>query len=208
MTDQGPSSTTRASVTVGLTGGIASGKSTVSRRLAELGAVVIDADAIARNLQKPGERGLIGIREHFGDSVIDQSTGELLRQELANIVFNDEQQLETLNGIIHPMVREETARLISGAAPGSVIVYDMPLLLETGQHVDMDQVLVVEAPIEERVRRMVTDRGMDADDARRRIAAQATDERRRAVATTVFDNSGTVDELVRQVDEWWRSRAA
>lgn len=208
MTEQGPSSITRTSMTVGLTGGIASGKSTVSRRLAELGAVVIDADAIARNLQKPGERGLIGIRKHFGDSVIDPSTGELLRQELANIVFNDEQQLETLNGIIHPMVREETARLISAAAPGSVIVYDMPLLVETGQHVDMDQVLVVEAPIEERVRRMVTDRGMDADDARRRIAAQATDEQRRAVATTVFDNSGTVDELVRQVDEWWRSQAA
>lgn len=207
VTDESPSSNTRGSVTVGLTGGIASGKSTVSRRLAELGAVVIDADAIARKLQKPGERGLVGIRNHFGDSVIDPSTGELLRQELANIVFNDELQLEALNGIIHPMVREETARLISEAAPGSVIVYDMPLLVETDQHADMDQVLVVEAPVEERVRRMVTDRGMDADDARRRIAAQATDEQRRAVATTVFDNSGTVDELVHQVDEWWRSQA-
>ncbi len=194
-------------VTVGLTGGIASGKSTVSRRLAELGAVVIDADAIARDLQKAGERGLNAIREHFGDSVIDPVTGELLRQELANIVFNDELQLETLNGIIHPMVREETARLMAEAAPGSVVVYDMPLLVETGQHTDMDQVLVVEAPIEERVRRMVTDRGMADDDARRRIAAQATDEQRRAAATTVFDNSGTVDDLLQQVDEWWRSQA-
>ena len=192
--------------TVGLTGGIASGKSTVSRRLTELGAVVIDADAIARDLQKPGRRGLTAIRAHFGDSVIDPATGELLRQELANLVFNDELQLETLNGIIHPMVREETARLIEQAARGSVIVYDMPLLLETGQHADMDQVLVVEAPIEERVRRMVTDRGMNPDDARRRIAAQATDEQRRAAATTVFDNSGSVEDLLNQVDAWWRPR--
>ncbi|MDO5366727.1 dephospho-CoA kinase [Kocuria sp.] len=196
----------RALETVGLTGGIASGKSTVSRRLAELGAVVIDADAIARDLQKPGRRGLTAIREHFGDSVIDPGTGELLRQELANIVFNDELQLETLNGIIHPLVREETARLIERAAPGSVIVYDMPLLVETGQHAGMNQVLVVEAPIEERVRRMVTDRGMDPDDARRRIAAQATDEQRRAAASTVFDNAGSIEDLLNQVDAWWRHR--
>lgn len=190
---------------VGLTGGIASGKSTVSRRLAELGAVVIDADAIARNLQKPGERGLTAIREHFGDAVIDAASGELKRQELATIVFNDERQREALNGIIHPMVRAETARRIAGAAPGSVIVYDMPLLVETGQHADMEQVLVVEAPVEERVRRMVADRGMADDDARRRIASQATDEQRRAAATTIFNNSGTVADLVRQVDAWWRT---
>lgn len=204
VSDRNIKSGDRSVMTVGLTGGIASGKSTVSRRLGELGAVVIDADAIARNLQQPGERGHSAIREHFGDAVIDPTTGELLRQELANIVFNDQVQLEALNGIIHPMVREETARLIEAAAPGSVIVYDMPLLVETGQHSDMDQVLVVEAPVEERVRRMVTDRGMADDDARRRIAAQATDEQRRAAATTVFDNSGTVQDLVRQVDEWWR----
>lgn len=206
MTDTRSAESSRATETVGLTGGIASGKSTVSRRLAELGAVVIDADAIARELQKPGERGHTAIQEHFGTSVIDPQTGELLRQELANIVFNDELQLQALNGIIHPLVREETARLIAGAASGSVIVYDMPLLVETGQHRDMDQVLVVEAPIEERVRRMVTDRGMGPDDARRRIAAQATDAQRRAAATTVFDNSGTVADLLRQVDDWWRSQ--
>lgn len=192
--------------TVGLTGGIASGKSTVSGHLAELGAVLIDADVIARDLQKPGQRGLTAIREHFGESVIDPTTGELLRQKLASIVFNNELQLETLNGLIHPMVREETTRLIEQAAPGSVIVFDMPLLVETGQHADMDQVLVVEAPLEERVRRMVTDRGMDADDARRRIAAQATDEQRRAAATVVFDNSGSVEDLLNQVDTWWRHR--
>lgn len=194
--------------TVGLTGGIASGKSTVSRRLAELGAIVIDADAIARDLQKQGQRGLTAIREHFGESVIDPVTGELLRQELATIVFNDELQLEALNGIIHPMVREETARLIEQAVPGSVIVYDMPLLVETGQHTDMDRVLVVEAPIEERVRRMVDDRGMEPDDARRRIASQASDEQRRAAATTVFDNSGSVEDLLNQVDAWWHCRGA
>ena len=165
MSDRNIKAGDHSVMTVGLTGGIASAKSTVSRRLGELGAVVIDADAIARNLQQPGERGHSAIREHFGDAVIDPTTGELLRQELANIVFNDQVQLEALNGIIHPMVREETARLIEAAAPGSVIVYDMPLLVETGQHSDMDQVLVVEAPVEERVRRMVTDRGM-ADDGR------------------------------------------
>ncbi|WP_431812833.1 dephospho-CoA kinase [Kocuria sp. cx-455] len=197
---------TRPVETVGLTGGIASGKSTVSRRLAELGAVVIDADAIARDLQKPGQRGLTAIRGHFGESVIDPTTGELLREELARVVFNDELQLETLNGMIHPMVREETARLIEQAAPGSVIVFDMPLLVETGQHADMDQVLVVEAPLEERVRRMVTDRGMDPEHARRRIAAQATDEQRLAAATTVFDNSGSVEDLLSQVDTWWRQQ--
>lgn len=188
---------------MGLTGGIASGKSTVSRRLAELGAVVIDADALAKDLQRPGEPGHTAIREHFGDSVIDPATGELLRQELARIVFNDERQLAVLNGIIHPMVREETARLIAEAAPGAVVVFDMPLLVETGQHADMEHVLVVEAPLEERVRRMVTDRGMADDDARRRIAAQASDEQRRAVATTVLDNSGSKEQLLRQVDDWW-----
>lgn len=206
MTEQVRSSAGRTMRTVGLTGGIASGKSTVSRRLVELGAVVIDADAIARQLQEPGERGLIAIREHFGDTVIDPATGELLRQELAHIVFNDTGQREALNGIIHPMVREETARLIAQAAPEAVIVFDMPLLVETGQHTDMEQVLVVEAPLEERVRRMVTDRGMTPDDARRRIAAQASDEERRAVADVVFDNSGTVADLLRQVDGWWRSQ--
>ena len=206
MGDGGSRANGRPVETVGLTGGIASGKSTVSRRLAELGAVVIDADAIARNLQKPGQRGLTAIREHFGESVVDPTSGELMRQKLANIVFNDELQLRALNGLIHPMVREETARLIEQATPGSVIVFDMPLLVETGQHADMDQVLVVEAPREERVRRMVTDRGMDADDARRRIAAQATDEQRRAAATVVFDNSGSVEDLQNRVDAWWRRR--
>lgn len=188
---------------VGLTGGIASGKSTVSQRLRELGAVVVDADAIARALQRPGERGYLAVREHFGDAVIHASTGEIDRPALAHIVFNDAAQLEVLNGIMHPLVREEAARLVGEATPGAVIVHDIPLLVETGRHAEMDRVLVVEAPVEERVRRMVTHRGMDPDDARRRIAAQATDEQRRAVATTVFDNSGTVADLTRQVDEWW-----
>lgn len=205
MAEHGRDSARNTVRTVGLTGGIASGKSTVSLRLAELGAVVIDADAIAKDLQRPGQPGHTAIREHFGESVIDPATGELLRQELAKIVFNDERQLEILNGLIHPMVREETARLIAQAAPGAVVVFDMPLLVETGQHQDMQHVLVVEAPLEERVRRMVTDRGMAADDARRRIASQASDAERRAVATTVFDNSGSVEQLLRQVDEWWDS---
>ena len=188
---------------VGLTGGIASGKSTVSRRLADLGAVVVDADAIARRLQEPGEAGYEAVVGHFGDTVVDAATGRLGRAALAGIVFADEARLAELNAIMHPLVRAEAARLAAAVPPGGVLVQDIPLLVETGQHADMDRVLVVEAPEAERVRRMVADRGMDPDDARRRIAAQASDAQRRAVATTVFDNSGTREDLVRQVHEWW-----
>ncbi|WP_144830029.1 dephospho-CoA kinase [Kocuria rhizophila] len=188
---------------VGLTGGIASGKSTVSRCLADLGAVVVDADAIARRLQEPGEDGYEAVVEHFGDIVVDAATGRLDRAALAGIVFADEAKLAELNAIMHPLVRAEAARLAADVPPGGVLVQDIPLLVETGQHADMDRVLVVEAPEAERVRRMVADRGMDPDDARRRIAAQASDAQRRAVATTVFDNSGTPQELERQVRQWW-----
>ena len=188
---------------VGLTGGIASGKSTVSRCLADLGAVVVDADAIARRLQEPGEAGYEAVVGHFGDTVVDQATGRLDRAALAGIVFADEARLAELNAIMHPPVRAEAARLADAVPPGGVLVQDIPLLVETGQHADMDRVLVVEAPEAERVRRMVADRGMDPDDARRRIAAQASDAQRRAVATTVFDNSGTREDLVRQVHGWW-----
>lgn len=191
---------------VGLTGGIASGKSTVSRRLAELGALVVDADAIARALQQPGEPGYEAMVEHFGERIVQPDTGALDRAAVAAIVFDDAAQLEALNKIIHPLVRRETARLVGEVPPGGVVVHDIPLLVETGQHRAMDEVLVVQAPEAERVRRMVEDRGMRPEDARRRIAAQATDAQRRAVATAVLDNSSTIEDLLAQVDEWWRTR--
>ncbi|MGK4217926.1 dephospho-CoA kinase [Kocuria marina] len=191
---------------VGLTGGIASGKSTVSRRLSELGALVVDADAIARALQEPGEPGYEAMVAHFGERIVRPDTGALDRAAVAAIVFDDAEQLAALNGIIHPLVRRETARLVSEVPPGGVVVHDIPLLVETGQHRAMDEVLVVQAPEDERVRRMVEDRGMSPEDARRRIAAQATDEQRRAVATAVLDNSTTIEDLLAQVDEWWRTR--
>ena len=193
---------------VGLTGGIASGKSTVSRCLADLGATVVDADAIARALQEPGAPGHTGIVEHFGDRVLERGTGRLDRAALAAVVFADPDELAALNAVMHPLVRAEAARLASAVAPGGVLVQDIPLLVETGQHADMDRVLVVEAPEPERVRRMVADRGMDPEDARRRIAAQASDAQRRAVATTVFDNSGTREDLERQVRQWWEAETA
>ncbi|RLZ03468.1 dephospho-CoA kinase [Kocuria tytonicola] len=193
---------------VGLTGGIASGKSTVSRCLARLGAVVVDADALARELQEPGAPGLAAIVAHFGEQVLDRGTGRLDRAALAALVFADREELAALNGIMHPLVRAEAARLAATVPPGGVLVQDIPLLVETGQHTDMDRVLVVEAPEAERVRRMVADRGMDPDDARRRIAAQASDAQRRAVATTVFDNSATRQDLERQVRQWWEAETA
>ena len=193
---------------VGLTGGIASGKSTVSRCLADLGAVVVDADAIARELQEPGAPGLAAVVAHFGEQVLDRDTGRLDRAALGALVFADREELDALNGIMHPLVRAEAARLAAAVPPGGVLVQDIPLLVETGRHADMDRVLVVEAPEDERVRRMVSDRGMDPDDARRRMAAQASDAQRRAVATTVFDNSGTREDLERQVRRWWEAETA
>ena len=192
---------------VGLTGGIASGKSTVARRLAEHGALVVDADAIARELQEPGAVGYEAVLEHFGPAVV-RDDGALDRVALARIVFGDPAQLEALNGIMHPLVRARTSRLLADVPPGGVVVHDIPLLVETGQHEQMDRVLVVEAPEAERVRRMVEDRGMAEQDARRRIAAQAKDEDRRAVATTVLENTGSIAELEAQVDEWWNREAA
>lgn len=189
---------------MGLTGGIASGKSTVSRRLSELGAVIVDADAVARQLQEPGEPGYRAIVEHFGSEVVESASGALNRAAIAQIVFNDESQLAMLNAIMHPLIHAQTTALVDSAPPGSVVVHDHPLLVETGRYAQMDHVLVVEAPVEERVRRMMTDRGMSEADARARIAAQATDQERRCVATRVLENSGTQKDLLVQVEDWWR----
>ena len=189
-------------LTIGLTGGIASGKSTVSRRLRELGATVIDADAIARSLQEPGQPGLQRIAGEFGPSVLTPD-GRLDRAALGTLVFADPDARQRLNAIMHPLVREEAERLAAAAGEESVVVEDIPLLVETGQHGRFDLVLTVQAPSEQRVRRMVEDRGMPEADARARIAAQATDEQRAAVSSGVLVNDGSVQQLIDRVDTWW-----
>lgn len=191
---------------VGLTGGIGSGKSTVARMLRQQGAVVVDADAIARELMAPGSPVLDDVAEAFGPDVLDAS-GALDRAGLARIVFGDDEARERLNGIVHPAVRAESQRLVDGAASApdfaGVIVQDIPLLVETGQGGDFDAVIVVEAPEDLRVDRLVSSRGMAEEDARARIRAQATDDQRRAVATRIIDNSGEPEATAAQVETIW-----
>lgn len=190
---------------IALTGGIASGKSLVSARLAEHGAVVIDADLLAREVVEPGTPALASIAEQFGASVID-SEGRLDRAALGAIVFADPAGLELLNGITHPAVRALTRDRIAAAEaanPNAIIVYDVPLLAEANVAHGYDLVVVVEADEAERIRRMVDNRAMSRDDAERRLRSQASDEERGAIADVVIDNSGTVGRTLAQVDALW-----
>ncbi|MFI7679014.1 dephospho-CoA kinase [Actinophytocola sp. NPDC049390] len=189
---------------VGLTGGIGSGKSTVARRLAEHGAVVIDADRIAREVVEPGTDGLAEIRAAFGDDVI--SDGALDRARLARRVFTDEAARATLNGIVHPRIGARTAELMAAAPEDGIVVHDVPLLVENHLGPAYHLVLVVDAPEEERVHRVVRDRGMSEQDARARITAQATEEARRAAADVWLDNGGSPDEVLAVVDALWADR--
>ncbi len=191
---------------IGLTGGIGSGKSTVSALLAQRGAVVVDADRIAREVLEPGTPGLAQVVDAFGEAVL-ATDGSLDRQALAAIVFADPDARAELDGIVHPLVRARTAELVAAVPEGSVVVNDVPLLVETGQQGSYDLVLVVAADPETRVSRLVQ-RGLTAEDARARMAAQATDEQRRAVADVVLDNSGTREQLAEQVDRFWTERVA
>jgi dephospho-CoA kinase len=190
---------------VGLTGGIAAGKSLVAARLAGLGAVLIDSDAIAREVVEPGTPGLRAIAEAFGTSVLDGG-GALDRAALAAVVFGDEAKRQALNAIVHPLVRARAAQLAADAGAGSIIVQDIPLLVETGQGANFHLVLVVDAPEDERVRRMVAHRGMDEAAARARIAAQATSDQRRAAADVLLANTGSPEQLTAAVDELWHAR--
>lgn len=183
---------------VGLTGGVAAGKSTVSRMLAELGAVVVDADLLAREVVAPGTEGLAEVVAAFGPEVLT-ATGEMDRPAVGAIVFADEAKRRVLEAIIHPRVRARGAELEAAAAPGALVVHDVPLLVETGQPAAFDAVVVVDVPVETQVARMVGDRGMTEADARARIDAQATREQRLAAATYVVDNTGTHDDLRRRV---------
>jgi dephospho-CoA kinase len=194
-------------VQIGLTGGIGSGKSTAAARFAELGALVIDADALAREVVEPGTDGLAAVVAEFGEQVLD-ADGRLDRPALARLVFGDEAARGRLNAIVHPRVRTRAAGLIAAAPPGTVVVQDVPLLVETEQAGAYDLVVVVEAPEERRVQRLAADRGMSAEDVRARMASQATDEQRRAVADVVLVNDGTPDDLRAKVDALWADRIA
>jgi dephospho-CoA kinase len=186
---------------VGLTGGVGSGKSTVARLLAGHGAVVIDADAIAREVVEPGTAGLAAVVEEFGAEVLT-ADGALDRPKLAAVVFADEAKRARLNAIVHPLVGRRTAELMAAAPPDAVVVYDVPLLVESDLAGGFDLVVVVEASVETRLARLAG-RGMAEADARERMAAQATDDQRRAVADVVVDNNGGLEELRHNVDHLW-----
>jgi dephospho-CoA kinase len=185
---------------VGLTGGVASGKSIVSAMLAELGAVVVDADVLAREVVAPGTPGLASVVAEFGPQVL-AADGSLDRAKLGAIVFADPSRRATLEGIIHPLVRARAAELEAAAPAGSVVVHDIPLLAETGQAASFEAVIVVDVPSEVQIERMVRERGWSPDEARSRIAAQADRDDRLAVATYVIDNTGTTEDLRQRVAE-------
>ena len=191
-------------VRVGLTGGIASGKSTVSARLEELGAVIIDGDKLAREVVAKGTPGLAEVVAAFGPAVLTPD-GELDRPALGAIVFADPDRLKVLEGITHPRIFALYAEREAAAADAAVVVHDIPLLVESGRAGEFDVVIVVDAPEELQVERMVRDRGMSADDARARIAAQASREQRRAVVEAtgghLIENTGTREDLRQRVTE-------
>lgn len=189
---------------VGLTGGIASGKSVVARRLGELGAGVVDHDALAREVVAPGSAGLAAVVEAFGPEVVGPD-GSLDRGALARVVFQDPTARARLNGVVHPLVRAAAAEAEAErrAAGDDVVVHDIPLLVETGQAGHVDVVVVVDAPADLRVARLMDVRGMSEEDAWARLAAQADDEQRLEAADVVLDGSGTVEDLRAQVDGLW-----
>lgn len=189
---------------IGLTGGIGSGKSTVAGLLAARGAVVVDADRIAREVVEPGTPGLAAVAAAFGEGVLAPD-GSLDRPALAAVVFTDPEARARLDAIVHPLVRERSVELIAGAPSDAVLVNDVPLLVETGQAGTYDLVLVVEADLATRLARLA-ERGLAEEDARARIASQATDEQRRAAADVVLDNSGSRELLAEQVARFWDDR--
>jgi len=187
---------------VGLTGGIGSGKSAVSSRLAERGAVVIDSDVLAREVVAKGTDGLAEVAEAFGDGVLT-AEGELDRPAVGRIVFGDEAARRKLEAIIHPRVRARAAEIEAAAPADAVVVHDIPLLVETGQADRFDVVLVVDTPVDVQLERLTSQRGMTEAEAKQRIASQASREDRLAVADLVVDNSGTLADLDRRIDEVW-----
>lgn len=195
---------------IGLTGGIGSGKSAVGRLLTELGATVVDADVLAREAVAPGSEGLAAVVDEFGPDVLADD-GSLDRVAMARLVFADPAARERLESIIHPRVRRRAAEVEAAARTRdaqAVVVHDVPLLVETQQQDDYDLVLVVDVPVDVAVQRLVEQRGMSAEEARARIAAQADRATRLSAADVVIDNSGTLDDLARRVREVWSQHLA
>ena len=187
---------------VGLTGGIGAGKSEVSRRLSAQGAILIDADAIAREVVAPGTPGLSAVTGIFGAEVL-RADGSLNRERLGEIVFADPAKLGALNKIVHPLVGERMAELERGTGPEAIVVHDVPLLAENDLAGGYDLVIVVDAPEHVQLDRLTRQRGMSAEQAQARMAAQASRDKRLAVADFVVDNSGSLAELDRQVGDLW-----
>ena len=192
---------------VGLTGGVASGKSTVSAILRELGAVVVDADLLAREVVAPGTPGLREVVEAFGPEVVGPD-GQLDRAAMGAIVFADEAARRRLEAIIHPRVRRRAAEVEAEAGPDTVVVHDIPLLAETGQAGTFDAVIVVDVPVETQIDRMAASRGLGRAEAQARVDAQATRADRRAVATYVIENTGTIEDLRERVTEVFEKLAS
>ena len=199
---------------LGLTGGIGSGKSEVSRRLAALGAAIVDADLAAREVVEPGTPGLGQIAAVFGHEVL-QPDGRLDRERLGQLVFAQPDLRTKLNAIVHPLVHERMRQLeqeaIAAAGSSAIVVHDVPLLAENGLARGFDSVIVVDTPEDQQVQRLITARGMPPGHAQARMAAQASREQRLAIADIVIDNSGSLEDLDRRVDEVWailRDRAA
>jgi dephospho-CoA kinase len=190
-------------VRIGLTGGIASGKSTVAQLLVDLGAVLIDGDALAREVVARGTPGLAQVVAEFGEELLTPE-GDLDRPALGRIVFSDEAARRRLEAITHPLIFERYADLEAAAPPDAIVVHDIPLLAESGRADTFDEVVVVDAPAELQVERMVRDRGWTREEAESRIAAQASREDRLAIATHVIDNTGSLDELRARVEEVYR----
>ncbi|WP_432588758.1 dephospho-CoA kinase [Streptomyces sp. HD1123-B1] len=192
---------------LGLTGGIGAGKSEVSRILSSYGAMLIDSDRIAREVVEPGTPGLAAVVAEFGPEVLT-ADGTLDRPRLGGIVFSDPERLRALNAIVHPLVRDRSAELEAAAGPGTVVVHDVPLLTENGLAPLYDVVVVVDASPETQLDRLVRLRGMAEDEARARMAAQATRAERLAVADVVIDNDGPLEALEPRVREIWTDLVA
>lgn len=192
---------------VGLTGGVASGKSTVAGMLADLGVLVVDADALAREVVEPGTPGLDAVVAAFGAEVLT-GDGHLDRARLGSIVFADPEKRAVLESVVHPRVRARAAEIEASAPPGQIVVHDIPLLVETGQGSEFDAVIVVDLPGEIQLERAMRDRGWSEDEARSRISAQAGRAERLAAATHVIDNSGTTEDLRRRVTEVFEELSA
>lgn len=189
---------------IALTGGIASGKSTIARRLEEHGAIIIDADQIVRDVQAPGSPVLAAIEAEFGEDVIDAS-GALDRAGLGARVFGDPAALQRLNAIVHPAVRAESQRRFEEATadPAAIVIYDVPLLVEARADDPWDMIIVAHAPAAVRLRRLVELRGMEESAAQDRIDAQVPDDKRLEIADTVIDTSGTMEQTIAQTDAFW-----